>query len=160
MACSSCPLTFWVSGIGLRLDLLVLVLRLGLTTSLAGSITITSPLLLVMVIGDGVCLVFILRFFSTPLGATIIEPISSPIVSGERVDKRGVNPAYPSHLTNPTYKVELARGVLLIYRVINEYLLGSRVLSAKVRQLTEGQIARTPKGSNSLGEGLRPSRCC
>jgi hypothetical protein len=67
-----------------------------------------------MVIGEGICAVFILRFFRTPRGAVIIELMRLPLSLfklGKVVSKWGVNPTYPSTLTNPTYKVELARVV-------------------------------------------------
>ncbi len=69
---------------------------------------------------------------------------------GKVVDKRGVNPAYPSPPTLTTYKVVIAGGVYLIYRVINEYLLGSWVLSGRVRQLTELQNCENPEGVRTL----------
>jgi hypothetical protein len=69
----SCSLTLWVSGITLRLDRLALALRLGLATLLVGSITITSPLDLVIVIGEGIWRVFMVLLRSTPLGACMIE---------------------------------------------------------------------------------------
>jgi hypothetical protein len=96
-----------------------LVLRLGLTTLLDGSITITSPLLLVMVMGDGTCLVFMVRFLSTPRGAVIIELISYLLFdSGKRVSEWGFEP-HPPFTPNLPDLQGLARLVCLsIYRVI------------------------------------------
>jgi len=73
----------------------------------------------------------------------VLYPLSK---FGKVVSKRGVNPAYPSTLTYPTYKVELARVVFLIYRVINECYWVLWVLSGRVRQLTELQNSENPEG--------------